>query len=461
MSHRILALIVLAAGLLLMSSCDRSAPDQTVEQTPQLADTLPEWAKDAVIYEVNVRQYTPEGTFNAFGGHLDRLKDLGVDILWFMPIHPISKVKRKGGLGSYYSVADYRKVNPDFGSEDDFRKLVRDAHSRGMRVILDWVPNHTGWDHPWITSNPGFYTRDPKTDTIIHPEGTDWYDVADLNYDNDSLRTAMIADMKLWVEEYGVDGFRCDVAGKVPEDFWAEAVSALLSVRSDLFMLAESEDPWARNRQFFHADYGWTFKDLCNGLAQGNKTIEDLRAYLKKDSETFTSGAHMYFTTNHDENSWHGTEFERLGEGWDAFFVLASTLPGIPLVYSGQEEPLQRRLAFFEKDDIGFGTYANAGFYKAMNDLRSRNKAIWNPPYGGDMVQLDPGNPNTFAFRREKDGDRVLVFLNLSADQQDLRVTVGDWAGEYQDVFRGKSMTIADPVTIQMPAWSYLVLSNR
>ena len=425
------------------------------------ADSLPGWMKDAVIYEVNVRQYTPEGTFAAFRRHLPRLKEMGVKTLWFMPVYPVSQVKRKGSLGSYYAVGNTREVNPAFGSMEEFRQLVREIHSMGMYVILDWVPNHTGWDHPWIAEHPEYYTHDPVTDTIVHPANTDWYDVADLNYDQPGLTEAMIGEMAYWVKEVGIDGFRCDMAGMVPVSFWEEATPALLSLKSDLFLLAETMDPPLRNEQLFHADYGWAFKDLANGICQGQKTIADLNTYLNEDSVTYRSGAHLYFTSNHDENSWHGTEFERLGKGAEAMYILAATLPGIPLIYSGQEEPLQKRLLFFEKDDIGFKTFGYAGFYQRLNQLKQVNSAVYSPPYGGVLTILSPSNPSTFAYTRENGDDRLLVVVNLSDQAQETRIDIGDWNGTYRDIFRGTQQALANPMTLQIGPWGYMVLSNR
>ena len=334
----------------------------------------PAWSRNAVIYEVNVRQYTPEGTLVALERHLPRLKELGVDILWLMPVQPIGKKNRKGVLGSYYSIADYTAVNPEFGTAADFKSLVNSAHRQGMKVILDWVPNHSAFDHPWITQHKDYYVT--RSDgTIVNArdnEGhdTDWTDVAELNYDNPALRRAMLADMRWWLDNTGIDGFRCDVAGGVPADFWTDARRALSQVRPDLFMLAEAEDP--RMHPAFDMTYGWELHHLLNDIAQGKKNTAALADYFSKDERTYGRNAYrMYFTSNHDENSWNGTEFERMSANHLPAFVLAATAQSsMPLLYTGQEVSMKKRLRFFEKDTVDWNGPSLASFYRAMFELK-------------------------------------------------------------------------------------------
>ena len=298
-----------------------------------VVDTLthPAWTRNADIYEVNVRQFSPDGTLKGVQAHLPRLKALGVDIIWLMPVQPIGRKNRKGPLGSYYSIADYTAINPELGTMADFDALVAAAHREGIKVLLDWVPNHTAFDHPWTTAHKAYYVT--RADgTIINArdnEGhdTDWTDVAELNYDNPELRTAMIDAMRWWLVNGKIDGFRCDVAGGVPLDFWLQARAALQKTKPDLFMLAEAEDP--KLHAAFDMTYGWEMHHLMNEVAQGKKPTGAFDAYFARQDSLFGRGAYrMYFTSNHDENSWNGSEFERMGANALPMYVLAATIRG-------------------------------------------------------------------------------------------------------------------------------------
>jgi alpha-amylase len=434
------------------------------ESTEVLA-AVPEWTKNAVLYEVNVRQITPEGTFKAFSEHLPRLHDMGVDILWLMPIHPVSKKNRKGKLGSNYAVADYKAVNPEFGTMQDFKELVKKAHDLGMHLIIDWVPNHTGWDHPWITQHPEWYTRDSLGNVVdpINPETGEswgWTDVADLNYDNAEMRKAMIEAMSFWVKEADIDGFRCDVAHGVPLDFWVETNTALNGIKP-LFMLAEAEIPDLRNKGGFLADYSWKFKDLTNAIAKGEKKAFDINEYLALDQAAYQHGYHIYFTTNHDENSWAGTEFERLGDGHQAFAVLCATIDGMPLIYNGQETATNKRLRFFEKDTIEWQGSEYVDFYKTLCDLKEKNKALWNGEAGGRPLSISMEDNDVFAFHREKDGDKVIVVVNLSGEEKNVQLKDSSLDGAYSNVFAKGTVEFSSEMTIYLKPWDFLVLSNK
>lgn len=436
-------------------------------KTPIIQNPLPDWAKGAVIYEVNTRQFTPEGTFAAFQKHLPRLQKLGVDILWFMPIHPISKARRKGSLGSYYGVADYRGVNPEFGDLEAFKLIVQEAHGRKMRVIMDWVPNHTGWDNHWITEHPEWYTKGPDgniTDPIDPSTGQrwGWDDVADLNFDNKEMRAAMISDLLYWLEAANIDGYRFDVSHSVPDDFWYEVSTALKKAKPDVFLLAEGEIPSQRNLGYFHVDYGWNFHNLCKDIASGKQQAKDILKYYEEDRAKFTKGQHMYFTSNHDENSWSGTEFERFGEkGARAFAVLVYLLDGMPLIYSGQEEPLRKRLRFFDKDTIGFKTYSNASFYQTMNSLKEENQALWNN-HGNPVQFVTSDNPNVIGIFRESEGDRVFAWFNLSGKTQRVKFSTSQIKGMYQSVFQlNKNTYVGEQHTSELAAWGTVLLSSK
>ncbi len=463
-------LIVVGAGVWIAGySCKRDTTPGTASEILPLeaSAAAPDWAQNANIYEVNIRQYTPQGTFKAFEAHLPRLKAMGVDILWFMPVFPVSVERRKGTLGSYYAVADFTKVNPEFGAMEDFRAVVDEAHRLGMRVILDWVPNHTGWDHPWITAHPEYYTRN-KNGEIIDPvdpktgKSWGWTDVADLDYSNPALRQAMTNDMLFWLREVGVDGFRCDVAGEVPDDFWKEAVPKLRQAKPDVFMLAEAEHPPHRNEELFAMSYGWSFHHLMNQIAQGEKKASDIHKWLADDRAKFRKGYHMHFITNHDENSWNGTEFERLGEAVNAMAVLAFTFDGMPLIYSGQEAGLDKRLEFFEKDTIHWGNLADyEPFYRTLLDLKHRNKALWNGAGGGEpiILNVDPKD-KVLLYLREKGDERVVVLLNLSPAPQDIVLNDKRLEGSYSNVFGNSSTTVTPGMRIKLNAWDYLVLAR-
>lgn len=424
---------------------------------------LPAWASNANIYEVNIRQYTPEGTFNAFAKNLPRLKKMGVDILWFMPIFPISDTKKKGTLGSYYAVSDFRETNTEFGTKDDFQNVIDHAHSLGMKVIVDWVPNHTGWDHVWIKSNPEYFTQD-KDGNIIDPvdpgtgESWGWTDVADLNYDNNDMRKQMIADMIYWVENHKIDGFRMDVAHNVPNDFWKDASDQLFAINDSIFMLAESETVDHVNNGYFHAIYGWEMHHLLNDIAKGTKNANSIDSLLAIKKGEIKQGMYMNFITNHDENSWAGTVKERMGEGGDALAVLAATFDGIPLIYGGQEEPLNKRLEFFEKDDIEFKKFEKNKFYKTLLGLKKRNKALGNGSYSSPIIKIGDSE-HIYAFMKEKDGDKVAIMVNLSNQKQQIRLNQA--VTGLTNLFDGRKVEMGPGTIKSFDPWEYWVASNK
>ena len=462
--------VVLAAASLAALAACQPAPEPTARSAPTPAtsavvDTLthPAWSRNAVIYEVNVRQFTPEGTLAALLPHLPRLKALGVDILWLMPVQPIGQKNRKGTLGSYYAVSDYTAINPEFGTEADFKSVVRAAHDQGMKVLLDWVPNHTAFDHPWITQHKDYYVT--RSDgTIVNArdnEGhdTDWTDVAELNYDNPEMRRAMIAAMKWWLDTTGIDGFRCDVAGGVPTDFWMDARRALRASRPDLFLLAEAEDP--RLHAAFDMTYGWELHHVLNEIAQGKRPTTALDGYFARQDSLFGRGAYrMYFTSNHDENSWNGSEFERMGANHLPAFVLAATVRNsMPLLYSGQEVSMKKRLRFFEKDTVDWSGTSLAPFYRSVFELKHRQPALANGAWGGAQAKLQASG-----------GDRVYLFTRSTADNTVLTaVNFGDAPataayrglarpGEFTDWFTSAKVALPADGSVDIPAHGYRVL---
>ncbi|MBI1183179.1 alpha-amylase [bacterium] len=419
---------------------NETQPTDTLNQTP-MKDIS--WVNNAVIYEVNVRQYTPEGNFAGFEKHLPRLKKLGVDILWFMPIYPIGVKNRKeseASLGSYYAVKDYTAVNPDFGSMDDFKALVDKCHEMGFKVVLDWVANHSAPDNIWVTEHPEYYTKDSAGNYPIPPLGTDWTDVADLDYDNAGLRQAMTEAMKFWVDNCDIDGFRCDVAGEVPLDFWVEA-RPQLEQNKPLFMLAEWED--VDYYKAFDFSYAWHFNHLMTEVSQGRATVDDIVEmscrpvvnWMANDLEGSYGvyNKQMNFTTNHDENSWKNSVFERLGAAHKMWAAMAFTVPGLPLIYSGQEVGNGKTLKFFDKDEIDWSQDSLSGFYTDLVALKHTNDALWIGPDGGSFEPFKiEDNKNIYAFYRKGKQHSFMAFFNLSHKAQQFTIPEQEFLNDFE-----------------------------
>ncbi len=421
-------LVILAAAVLVLAACKSNKKSETPAReswslTEVYGDTVafhPEWTYSSVIYEVNIRQFTPEGTFKAFEEHLPRLKDLGVDCIWLMPMYQIGVEGRKGTLGSYYAISDYKAVNPEFGTMEDFEHMLATAHDLGLKVILDWVANQTAPDHVWMTTQPEeFYERDENGNAIWE---YDWTDTRSLNYDSKLVWAAMDDAMRFWLEK-GVDGFRCDAAGEMPAEFWQAVMPKMNADYPDAYFLAEAErDNLADPVQTFDANYAWELHHLLNSLAQGTKTVQDLKDYVARDRARFPKEAfRLTFTSNHDENSWAGTEFEREGIFASACAVLCYTLPGSqPLIYTGQEIGLDRRLEFFEKDPItDWSANGRTAFYKRLNNLKHRNPALAAGEKGGELVWLENLPEGIVGFSREVPGNKVTVIANFGVPSQE------------------------------------------
>jgi len=417
--------------------------------------TTPKWAANASIYEVNLRQYTPEGTFKAFEACLPRLRAMGVDILWLMPIYPIGVEGRKGTLGSYYAVKDYRDVNPEFGTMNDFKHLMKTAHSLGFKVILDYVANHSSPDNKLTKDHPEYYKHDSLGRII--PPVADWSDVSAFDYKSKGLREYQIESMKFWLKECDVDGFRCDVAMMVPLDFWRECRIQLDKVKK-VFMLAEAEGP-EFHRNGFDMTYGWDYMNLCIKIAKGQQKPADLYAYFEATKSKYKASDNiMYFTTDHDENSWNGTDYERLGkDAVPAFEVLSALVPGMPLVYSGQESSIHHRLDFFQKDTIEWGHYPQQDFYTHLLDLKTKSKALLiDSIYDTEFIPV-PSSPSTFAFLRQRAGNKVLTIVNLSSNPTDIKIANTNIAGDYKELFTSEKKNIKENLTLHLDAWGYKV----
>ncbi|MHA4810510.1 alpha-amylase family glycosyl hydrolase [Flavitalea flava] len=431
------------------------------------------WIAATNIYEVNLRQYTREGTFSAFARELPRLRDMGIEVLWFMPITPISQDRRKGTLGSYYACSDYTSVNPEYGALDDFKQLVRTAHQMGFKVIIDWVANHTGWDHRWTRENPDFYRKNSEGNFY---EAHGWEDVIDLNYDNSGLRKTMIEAMAFWIKECDIDGFRCDMAMLVPLEFWRESRTELDKLK-ELFWLAECEE--IAYHEVFDVTYTWKFLHKMEAVWRKESGLDGLDEVLQYYSAMFPPDAiRAFFTSNHDENSHSGSEYERMGDAAKAFAVLCCTWNGLPLIYSGQELPNVKRLLFFDKDQIDWTAHCLLhGFYKALLELRKRNPALRAGSPAAITVRLHinsatPDDKRCFAFLRSSGGDEVLVLLNFSGDPiavraDDLKSEDGVLPyverinGRFQDIFTGQTFDSDLALPLELPAWGFAVLEKK
>lgn len=417
----------------------------------------PQWSKGLAMYEVNTRQFSEAGTFAAVEAQLPRLKAMGIGIVWFMPITPIGEKERKGTMGSYYAVKDYKAVGKEYGTIDDFKHLVKRAHDLGMYVIIDWVANHSAADNIWASEHKDYYTRNEAGQ--MQPPVADWSDVLDLNYDNKAMRSDMITAMEFWVKTCDIDGFRCDVAEMVPNDFWKEAIIAVNKTKKDLFWLAEGENP-ELHKAGFHATYGWEMHHLLKDIAQGQKTVADLDAYFSKNQTKYAANDYrLYFTTNHDENSWNGTEREKFGDGAKAMFAVCATAPvGMPLIYTGQEAGLDKRIKFFEKDAVQWGGYSEKDFFTKLLQLKQKNKALWNGNYGGTYERIQTGKDSeVLAFLRKNDKNRVLFVANLSNKPQKIVLNGKVFAGNYNDVFSGKPRSFRGSEHLELKAWEYHV----
>jgi len=418
-----------------------------------------EWSYSAVLYEMNVRQLTPEGTLRAATGYLSRLHDLGIDAVWLMPVYPIGEAGRKGSLGSYYSIRDYRAINPEFGSMADFDAFVERAHSLGIKVLLDWVANHTSRDARWITEKPaGWYERDAAGEPAVP---FDWSDTAKLNYADRGVWEGQIEAMRFWVERHGVDGFRCDMAMLVPIGFWQEAARRLREVKRNLFLLAEAEEPDLFDRAF-DASYTWEFFHLAEDVARGRRRVWDLRNYVYADRDRYPRSAmRLTFTSNHDENSWNGSEFRRLGDAAEIMAALTFLLPqSMPLVYTGQEYGTDRSFRFFDRDPLTDTTPNRyTDFYRRLIRLKHDNPALAAGERGGEFIEIENNAKDCLmTFVREVDMNRVFAVMNLSPFAIHADFNTGIYQGAYADAMTGDRVVVPYHVEQDIPAWSYRIL---
>ncbi len=441
-----------------------AAGEEQQAESAEVSETeAPDFMKTAVLYEVNLRQFTPSSSINEFAEHLEEMEEMGINTLWFMPIHPISVTNRSGKLGSYYSVDNYREVNPEFGTKEDFKALVDRAHEMGFHVILDWVANHTGWDNPWITEHPDWYTQ--KDGKIISPEGMGWPDVADLNYDNAEMRQEMIDCMKYWVTEFDIDGFRCDYAPGVPADFWEDARAQLDQIK-DIYMLEEDLGGQASDhlKYAFDSNYAAKVYETLIAVGKGGKTPDKIKIYIPTSkNNTFP----MYYLDNHDVNSYDRTIAQAFEpDVLPSMFTLIFTLPGVPMIYSGDEIAYDHAIAFMEKDTIDWDRTGQnyRPLIRSLADLKGAHPALYSDNTGEGIEFLDLGNKNLFAFYRIADGDRLLCLYNLSKKEQADIDLSGILSGSEEVLFSGTGADYAEGGTLPeethtFAPWEFYVIA--
>ena len=413
--------------------------------------------KSGIVYQINTRAFTKEGTFKAAEKHLPRIKELGATILWIMPINTIGVKNRKGTLGSPYSVRDYYAVNPEFGTMDDFKHFVKEAHKLGFHVILDWVANHTAWDNELQSKHPDWYDKDWKGDFRPTP-WWDWSDIINLNYKSPGLRKYMTDAMKYWVKEADIDGYRCDVAGFVPVDFWNNLRKELDQIKP-VFMLAEWESR-DLHEYAFDMTYAWTWHEKMLPIVQGKtKDLGGLFVYYSWNESSFPKdGIRMVGTSNHDQNAWEGTDQEIWGKAFDAVTVLTVVGEGMPMIYNGQEAGLNKRLAFFEKDEIIWRNHPNNEFYKKLFKLKKSNSVLLNWGHNATMNLVPNSVPaKVFSFARMNDKDKIFVVLNFSNLVQTVKFNETLYHGDYTEYFTGKKAKMDGKTKMVLQPWSYHV----
>ncbi|MEX1203095.1 MAG: alpha-amylase family glycosyl hydrolase [Ferruginibacter sp.] len=417
----------------------------------------PHFLTSSNIYSVNMRQFTEAGTFNAFAEHLPRLKDMGVDILWLMPIHPIGITNRKGTLGSYYSIKDFRDVNPEYGNKYDFKQLIERTHALGMKVILDWVANHAAWDNVWTIDHPDFFEQD-ETGRFKPPY--DWEDVIQLNHQHPLQQQTMIDAMKYWIVDFDIDGFRADLAHLTPLPFWINARQQITSLKKDLIWLAETEDiPY---HQAFDISFTWQWMHASEAYCKGQKSFQDLLQTLAHYKIDFPEKAlRMYFTSNHDENSWNSTAYEKYGINVKALSVFNATWYGIPMIYSGEEAGLNKRLFFFDKDPINWEVNPSLhGFYKTLLQVRKENCAISAGYKSFPMLLEDAIQHQLLAYSRKTDEALILVFLNISPNHINCTLHTEYLSGNYSNVFTNEEMYIGQLMEINLAPGDFILLQK-
>lgn len=444
-----------------LAGCAGEATHETsYEPAPYVKVPAPEWSADSTIYQMNTRQFTAEGTFKAAQEQLPRIAEMGIEIIWLMPIHPIGEEQRKGPLGSPYAVKNYRAVNPELGTEEEFRAFVDRAHELGLKVILDWVANHSAWDNSHVVSNPEWYSKTPEGD-MMPPEGTDWSDVVDFDYSQAGLREYMTGSLTYWVREFDIDGYRADVAGYVPLDFWETARAELEAIKP-VFMLAEwqTRDLHARA---FNATYAWGWKEAMQKLVAEGSGAGAMRGYYAGQKTTWPHAAYrMVYTDNHDQNSWDGVASEIYGPAYETAIALSFVGPGIPLIYNGQEADLDHQLEFFEKDEIEWKEGQYDPLFRKLVALKKFETALWNGKHGAPMIEVpNSASEDVLSFVRGEGGERVFGVFNLSPRSHTIGFETARHHGRFFDALSGEDWEWGEGSEVELPAWGYRIFTAQ
>ena len=431
------------------------------EMTKQNNNTHADWSYSAVLYEMNVRQLTPEGTLRAAEETLEFLHSMGIDAIWLMPIYPIGEEGRKGSLGSYYSIQDYCAVNPEFGTMEDFDSFINKAHALGMKVLLDWVANHTARDAKWLkTKSADWYEREADGTAKVP---WDWTDTAKLNYDNRDVWRGEIEAMRFWVEKHNIDGFRCDMAMLVPIEFWQQASAVLHAVKPDIFMLAEAEELNLFDKAFDMC-YAWEIHHMMCDIAKGERRVWDLRNTMYADRERYpNSTMKMMFTSNHDENSWSGSEFDRFGAAREAMTALTFVWEAaMPLIYTGQEVGYNHSFEFFERDYIPAEKYLaneDTELYRKLIALKHSQPALQAGERGGRTIEIENNAKDCLmTFVRESGDSRMVAIMNLSPYTIHADYNNGIYAGEYTNAITGEKVLLPVHLEQDIEPWGYTIL---
>ncbi|MBX7540046.1 alpha-amylase family glycosyl hydrolase [Qipengyuania sphaerica] len=462
--------LIAASAAIALAGCAHAVPGPTGEaldtgweSQSKVTIEHPEWSRDAVLYQINTRHFTKEGTFKAAQEQLPRLKELGVDILWLMPIHPIGKENRKGTLGSPYSVLDYYGVNPEFGTEEEFRAFVDAAHAQGFKVILDLVANHTAWDHPMRSEHPDWYEKTWDGDFRPTP-WWDWSDIIDLDWSKPGVREHVGGAMEYWVREFDIDGYRADVAGYVPLDFW-ETARARLEAIKPVFMLGEVQQSGFHHAAF-DATYAWDWHNTSKNVAHGKGNATSFYGYYAENESLWPREAmRMTYIENHDSNAWEGTMEENYGAALEAMTALSFTGEGLPLIHNGMEACNSKRLEFFERDPIDWNQDPSCEYgdlLKRLIAFRKANPALENGQWGAVMHKVENSAPEQlFAWVRQEDGNKVLGLFNMSDRSVTATFSDGLPFGSYVDFATGDTIAIGGATKVDLPAWGYRLMSTR
>ena len=446
-------------------ACHQPQKESSVEVKPMTPITAQDMA-EGILYEVNIRQFTNEGTFNAFAKELPKVKELGVNILWLMPTYPISTTKSKGPLGSYYAVSDYKGVNPEYGTLEDLKALVDQAHALGMYVIFDWVPGHTGWDHVWIEQHPEYYLKNEAGEIIdpIDPrtgESFGWTDVADLDYDQPTMRAAMKEAMLYWIKEVDIDGYRVDQAYAVPMDFYEDTFAAMREIKP-VFLLGETDANHPGGMEHlanFNASYDFPGHHLTKDIVHGHKTVKDYAAHrenfiLKHDPSHLL----LNFVSSHDENAWAGTVDELYGDAAHAMMALNYAAPGLPFLYSGVEYDLNKRLLFFEKDSFPRVAGETFQLLKQLGELKRTHPALNAGAEAGKFTPIATSlEDKVLAFERSKAGDTIVFIANMSKDHIGF---TSPYNGEFKRFFDEKPKRLSFSYEYRMKPWEFWILKK-